>query len=223
MMPAATAATATATIGTPAGAAPERQRQKPSVINVTSAGKCDTWATPVSVFERACEMCSVWPVLDVCATARTAKCRAWYGAGGERANGLCSPWDRPWWCNPPYSDVAKWVAKAHIETERRPHVPGMMLVYSKTDTAWWHTYVEGRGDAVRPHFWRGRIRFVAADGRRGKNTAPYPSVVLRFGGAATAGGNEDSGVGAEHTSRSTPRLESFTAGRNAGRRAEAPQ
>ena len=153
-----------------------------SVVNVTSVGRCDTWATPPEVFDRACKMCGVRPVLDVCATAETAKCAAWYGPGGERGSGLAAEWDRPWWCNPPYSEVAKWVARAHDQTVMHDlGVPGIMLVFAKTDTAWWHRYVEGRTAVVRPYFWRGRIRFLGAGGVRGKNSAPYPSVVLRFG------------------------------------------
>lgn len=153
-----------------------------SVVNVTSAGRCDTWATPPEVFSRACEMCGVRPVLDVCATAATAKCGAWYGPGGERGNGLEAEWDRSWWCNPPYSEVTRWVARAYEQTVRRDRaVPGLMLVFAKTDTAWWHRYVEGRSAVVRPHFWKGRIRFLGEGGVRGKSSAPYPSVVLRFG------------------------------------------
>lgn len=152
-----------------------------ATAHLAAVGMCDTWATPVQVFDRACEMCGVWPQLDVCATAKTAKCIAWYGPGGLAANGLLKAWRRPWWCNPPYSEAAKWVAKAYDETVRRPDVNGLLLVFSKTDTAWWHTYVEGHAGIVRPHFWRGRIRFMGADGRAGRNTAPYPSVVLHFG------------------------------------------
>ena len=173
---------ATMQAGMMAGRPPAARSRKRSVINVTSVGKCDTWATPASVFERACEMTSVRPALDVCATAKTAKCAAWYGPGGERGDGLCADWDRTWWCNPPYSEVAKWVAKAHAAIEYRPATEGLMLVFAKTDTAWWHTYVEGRTDIVRPYFWRGRIRFVDANGRPGKNTAPYPSVLLHWDG-----------------------------------------
>ena len=159
-----------------------------SVVNVTCAGRRDTWATPPEVFDRACEMCGVRPVLDVCATAQTAKCAAWYGPGGERGSGLAAEWDRPWWCNPPYSEVAKWVARAHGQTVGHDlAVPGLMLVFAKTDTAWWHRYVEGMGAVVRPYFWKGRIRFLGAGGVRGKNSAPYPSVVLRFGGGGARG------------------------------------
>lgn len=152
-----------------------------AAAHLAAVGTCDMWATPVQVFDRMCEMCGVRPVLDVCATAKTAKCEVWYGPGGRSANGLLKAWDATWWCNPPYSEAAKWVAKAHEETARRPDVNGLMLVFSKTDTAWWHKYVEGHADTVRPHFHRGRIRFVGADGRTGRNTAPYPSVVLHFG------------------------------------------
>ena len=162
------------------GTVPSRRRML-SVANVTNAGVCDTWATPRDVFDRACSMCGVRPELDVCAAAETAKCPAWYGEGGECDNGLLAEWDRVWWCNPPYSEVAAWVAKAHSETARRPGVQGMMLVFAKTDTAWWHRYVEGHADMVRPRFWKGRIRFLGAGGVRGRNSAPYPSVLLHFG------------------------------------------
>lgn len=160
---------------------PSRRAMR-SVVNVTSVGRCDMWATPPDVYDKACKMCGVQPVLDVCATPETAKCDAWYGPGGERASGLVAEWDRTWWCNPPYSEVAQWVARAYNQTScHAGKVSGMMLVFAKTDTAWWHRYVEGRTAMVRPYFWRGRIRFLGAGGRPGKNSAPYPSVVLRFG------------------------------------------
>ena len=178
-----TMTTTTTTITkTSAAAGKARRAVMRSVVNVTSVGRCDTWATPPEVFDRACKMCGMRPVLDVCATAETAKCAAWYGPGGERDSGLAAEWDRPWWCNPPYSEVAKWVARAHGQTVMHDlGVPGLMLVFAKTDTAWWHRYVEGRTAVVRPYFWRGRIRFLGAGGVRGRSSAPYPSVVLRFG------------------------------------------
>lgn len=59
----------------------------------------------------------------------------------------------------------------------------MVLVYSKTDTKWWHKYVEGKAEV---HNIQGRLQFLDDTGkpkmywnqakqRLTKGYAPYPS------------------------------------------------
>jgi len=69
-------------------------------------------------------------------------------------------------CNPPYSDIAPWVAKC------REAEVAVYLLPARTDTAWWHEHAIN-ADEIR--FIRGRLRFGAA-----KTSALFPSVVLVY-------------------------------------------
>lgn len=84
------------------------------------------------------------------------------------------------WCNPPYSLCKEFVAKA-VEQQKNG-VTVVMLIPSRTDTKYWHTYIwdadkhcPRKGIEVR--FIKGRLKFGGA-----KNSAPFPSVVVVFKG-----------------------------------------
>jgi len=53
----------------------------------------------------------------------------------------------------------------------------MILAYAKTDTRWWHSFVENRAET---HFVKGRIKFLDAKGYQTKLPAPYPSVWIIY-------------------------------------------
>ena len=115
----------------------------------------------------ACAKYEVFPKLDVCATVFNKKCDKWF----EKSDyPLESDWNQDFFMNPPYSEVEQWMAKAYYE-HRRHNVNGLALVYSKTDTKWWHKYVEGKAEV---HFIEGRVKFLK-NGTKSKNPAPYPS------------------------------------------------
>ena len=85
-------------------------------------------------------------------------------------DGLKVSWGKRNFVNPPYGrDVGLWVKKAWEESRKGKLV--VMLLASRTDTAWWHDYcMEGE---IR--FIRGRLKF---DGQT--NSAPFPSAVVIF-------------------------------------------
>lgn len=64
--------------------------------------------------------------LDACATPANAKCKTFYaldglysGAGVWRGvNGMTGPWSGSVWCNPPFSELWGWIAKAWRECAR---------------------------------------------------------------------------------------------------------
>lgn len=105
--------------------------------------------------------------IDVAASAKNAKCARFYT---REDNGLEKSWryERVW-CNPPYSNIEAWVAKAtremrHAECE----LVCMVLPNNRTEQGWWQTYVEpyrdrqpraGETFALRTTFLPGRIRF----------------------------------------------------------------
>ena len=123
----------------------------------------DDWITPHGFFatldrEFAFE-------LDVAATVNNAKCDRYFTVEDD---GLSQDWaPSRCWMNPPYgSGIRRWVEKAWHESTLGALVVG--LVPARTDTAWWHDYIEARA-AVR--FVRGRLRFSGA------KDAPFPSAV----------------------------------------------
>lgn len=74
-------------------------------------------------------------------------------------NGLEQSWEGCVWMNPPYgSDTPDWMEK-FIK-----HGNGIALVFSRTDTEWFHNSAT-KADALL--FLQGRIRFIKPDGTRG--------------------------------------------------------
>lgn len=137
----------------------------------------DEWETPPEIFT---------PLdaefdfdVDVCATAQNTKCQIFLG---ELIDGLMENWFesgyRTSWCNPPYSNLKKWISKNATESSK-----GMtcaMLIPARTDTKAWHQYIYDATKwkfrpGVQVRFLPGRIKFVG-----GKHCAPFPSCIVIF-------------------------------------------
>ena len=74
-------------------------------------------------------------------------------------SGLLQSWSGRVWCNPPYGqDTAIWVEKFC------QHNDGIMLVFARTDTTWFHRHASRAGMIC---FVKGRIKFIRADGFSG--------------------------------------------------------
>ncbi len=141
------------------------------------------WETPSTFFD---ELDEEWNFnLDPCATKENAKCDLFYTA---KDDGLKLPWyafrarqttNREWapgrvFCNPPYGrEIGRWIEKAVTEVQNGNAEVVVMLLPARTDTAWWHLWVEP--NAAEINFIRGRLKFGGA-----KNSAPFPSVVVVF-------------------------------------------
>ena len=139
-------------------------------MNVHFSSKKHDWATPWQLFRELdarfgpCE-------LDVCATARNAKCGKFFSPEDD---GLSQVWHGICWMNPPYGRaLPQWMHKAVVEVwaERASRV--VCLLPSRTDTRWWHQYVLCHATEI--HYLRGRIRFEDAN-----FPAPFPSAVALF-------------------------------------------
>ena len=120
----------------------------------------DDWSTPRDVYESLNDEFRF--TLDPCPLGEVdhvAFLRSWQG---ERV-----------FCNPPYSEIGKWIAKAY-EAEL-----AVFLVPSRTDTRWWHDHAM---TASEIRFIRGRLKFGDA-----KNSAPFPSVILVFARKTSTG------------------------------------
>lgn len=135
--------------------------------NVGAAYRPD-WATPPDLFAKY--DAEFHFTLDAAASAANAKCLLYFD---REKDGLVHSWgSHVVWCNPPYgASLAVWVAKAAHAAQHGATV--CLLIPARTDTRWWHQYIEGRAEV---RFIKGRIRFVGAP-----YNAPFPSclVVMR--------------------------------------------
>jgi len=126
-----------------------------------AAAKVDDRETPSDLF--AALDARFGFTLDVAASASNAKCSKYYTIEDD---GLYRPWvDEMVWCNPPYSDIQPWVAKAWAIHEQTRGVV-MLLPANRTEQGWWQRFVEPNRD--RPdgglvvEFLAGRLRFIQA-------------------------------------------------------------
>lgn len=126
------------------------------------------WATPQWLYD---ELDAEFHfTLDPCSNDRNHKCDKYFTEGG-----LEQSWKgERVFCNPPFSEIGKWVAKAFYETKADGTLV-VMLIPTRTDTKYFHDYILNRAEV---RFVRGRLKF----GDRGSH-APFPSMIVIFRGA----------------------------------------
>ena len=132
--------------------------------------KSDEWETPQEFYD---ELDAEFHFnLDPCATDENHKCERYFTReqdGLEKNWGGCVVF-----CNPPYSQIEKWVQKSWRET-RNDNTVVVLLIPSRTDTRYFHNYILNRAEI---RFIKGRLKFGD-----GKNSAPFPSMLVIFRGA----------------------------------------
>lgn len=133
----------------------------------------DDWSTPSWLILQLEHEFGPFDV-DVCCRPETAKAPRYFTRDED---GLQQPWTGRVWCNPPYSDVAPWIAKA-IDAARSGAFVAMLLP-AAVDTAWFH-------DLVLPHgeirYIRGRVGFIGWLGTPIRDPRT-PSMLVFFGAA----------------------------------------
>jgi phage N-6-adenine-methyltransferase len=96
--------------------------------------------------------------VDVAAAAHNAKLPRYYTIEDD---GLVQSWaGERVWCNPPYSKIEPWCAKAW---ESGAQLVVMLLPANRTEQGWWQREVElsrDRPNGVRVEFLPGRLRFL---------------------------------------------------------------
>lgn len=126
--------------------------------------------------------------LDVAAAPHNAKVARHFTIDDD---GLAQSWaGERVWCNPPYSDIAPWVRKAHEEHAAGCPLIVMLLPANRTEQVWWQELVEpyrDRPGGVRTEFLRGRLRFLKPGQKHiGPNERPpFGCVLLTWGGLFT--------------------------------------
>jgi phage N-6-adenine-methyltransferase len=99
--------------------------------------------------------------LDVAAAPHNAKCDRFYTRAD---NGLVQSWaGERVWCNPPYSKLGDWLAKAWAEYPQTRGIV-MLLPANRVEQKWWQEHVEPfrdrEGSPLRVEFLPGRMRFI---------------------------------------------------------------
>ena len=130
----------------------------------------DEWVTPDSLYSKLNKEFSF--NLDPCSTDENTKCIEHFT---KKDDGLSKDWGgRRVFCNPPYSEINKWVEKAYYET-CKDNTLVVMLIPSRTDTKYFHNYIYNRTEI---RCIKGRLKFSNS-----KNSAPFPSMIVIFRGA----------------------------------------
>lgn len=91
-------------------------------------------------------------------------------------DGLLSEWGTSTFCNPPYSQTAKWIKKASDESKKGKLV--VMLINAVTDTIAFHQYIYNKAEI---RFLKGRIKFInpANPEKRAPNVKASMIVIFR--------------------------------------------
>ena len=138
-------------------------------LDVMYSSKSDEWATPEDFFQSLDKEFHF--DLDAAASHINHKCNKYFTIEDD---GLTQNWGGcRVFCNPPYSQIEKWVEKAFYETKQENTLV-VMLIPSRTDTRYFHNYIYGRTEI---RFVKGRLKFGD-----GKNSAPFPSMLVIFRG-----------------------------------------
>lgn len=128
----------------------------------------DEWETPQGLFDELDEEFHF--TLDPCATKENAKCKKYYT---KEDDGLSKSWlAQTVFCNPPYSQISKWVKDCYYRSSMVTKI--VMLIPVRTDTKWFHNYVYHK-ENVEIRFIKGRLKFSNS-----KNSAPFPSMIVIF-------------------------------------------
>ena len=138
-----------------------------SIQHLQSININDEWETLQKIVDEACKNYKINPVMDVAATFENKKFECFIS---KYCNALNVDWNFDFFMNPPYSQIKDFMKKAYYD-HLNFNVNGLILTYAKTDTKWWHSYVEERAEI---HFIKGRLKF-ALNGIVSKYSAPYPS------------------------------------------------
>jgi len=126
--------------------------------NVMFSSWNDKWATPQDYFNKINEKYKF--TLDPCAAKDSFKCERYFT---EKDDWLSQNWDWRVFCNPPYSELKKWVQKCHHEIKNNENCEFIaLLIPSRTDTIAFHDYIYKK-ENVEIDFIKWRLIFGTDD------------------------------------------------------------
>jgi phage N-6-adenine-methyltransferase len=138
---------------------------------IEGPGAMVEWYTPPSFFDPLHKEFGF--TLDVCATPESAKVQRYFT---KEQDGLRQDWSGVCWMNPPYGrEIGSWMRKAYESSQGGATV--VCLVPVRSDTRWWHDWVEGKAEL---RFVKGRIKFINGLTGKADDTPKFPSVVVIY-------------------------------------------
>lgn len=109
---------------------------------------------------------------DVAASEANAKCRKFIDAEMD-ALSETTRWPRCWkWCNPPYSDIGPWVARAASEGKTVMLIPAYI-----TTPSWGHLLADLADEII---MLKERISFIRQDTGKPMKSNPKGSMLVIF-------------------------------------------
>ncbi len=132
-----------------------------------TVGKTDIWLTPKYVLDTLGSF-----DLDPCAAPSP---RLWDTARRHielPEDGLTVKWEGRVWMNPPYSEVALWIAKL------ARHGNGVALIFARTEVRFWHRDIWPKASGIL--FLEGRLTFLKEDGSKPVGNSGAPSVLVAY-------------------------------------------
>ena len=118
--------------------------------------------------------------LDPCAHLLSpviAKRRILKNQGGD---GLAEDWSgKLAFVNPPFSELLKWLRRAHDQWQNGNVETVVCLVPVRTDSAWFHETLSAAADI---YLLKGRVRFLSSQGKQ--QPTPFSLMVLALGATA---------------------------------------
>lgn len=137
-------------------------------IQLFGSSKTDEWETPNYVYNDLDKEFNF--DMDACASDKNFKHPNYYSIFD---NALLQDWGKRVFCNPPYSKVSGFLAKAWLEIKKGNTDLVVFLLFSNTDTKWFHHYIYKKAEI---RFIKGRLKFIGSKGV--KNNAMRPSMVV---------------------------------------------
>lgn len=128
-------------------------------INLFQSKNSDNWITPPDLYKKLNEEFHF--TLDPCPI-------------NPDFNGLSIKWSGSVFVNPPYSKIELWLKKAEQELNNCEVI--VFLVFSNTDTKWFHKYIYHKAEI---RFIKGRLKFLNPDTKI-NNSAMRPSMICIF-------------------------------------------
>ena len=144
----------------------------------------DEYGTRYDLLLQAMKDYKIYPRIDICSNNYNFKFAPYYT---KEDNALTKEFTEPFFGNLPYS--LNYEFMEHCYKQHKKHnVDALLLTFAKTDTEWWHKFVEGKAET---HFVKRRISFNdefgseklykdPKSGRIREGQSPYPSVWIIF-------------------------------------------
>jgi phage N-6-adenine-methyltransferase len=150
------------------------------VVRKTIERESDLWRTPDALWRELHDEFRF--DIDLAALVETSKLDACFAPDHPTPHMRCAlsaqwlcAFRRVGFCNPPYSNIEPFVAKAVDEASRRNGFTSVFLLPYSPDVRWW-SHVEHAVEIRRiPH----RVRFLLRDGRP-LGSPTFPSCVVVF-------------------------------------------